>query len=88
MGNPSDGKDFPPDSFCEECEEMLIGDEVRFCNECWDSERPWLKSLIRQLFDALSMQRPDADYESDDEWKKCVRIRQEAMEAAVKALIR
>jgi len=82
MGTPSDGKDFLPDTKCEECDELLIGDEVRFCNECYQSERPWLKGLIKQLFNALEMQHPDADYESDDEWQECVRVRKEALDAA------
>ena len=34
MGNPSDGKKFPPDKKCENCDTILIGDEVDLCDEC------------------------------------------------------
>ena len=34
MGTPSDGKKFPPDKKCENCDTILIGDEVRLCDDC------------------------------------------------------
>lgn len=36
MGTPSSGKKFPPDVYCEDCGDILIGDEKKEkrCKEC------------------------------------------------------
>ena len=34
MGNPSDGKQFEVDRFCDDCGDILIGDENGYCDDC------------------------------------------------------
>ena len=42
-------------------------------------------NLTQKLFKALEMQRPEADYESDDEMEECVKTRFEVLDEARKA---
>ena len=35
-----------------------------------------------QLLEALEMQKPEADYDSDDELEQCIKARREALKAA------
>jgi len=37
MGTPSDGKTYPPDEYCERCNEILIGEnelKAKLCEDC------------------------------------------------------
>lgn len=42
-----------------------------------------LYATTKELFEALKIQHPDADYESDDEYEKCTQVRQDALEKAI-----
>lgn len=36
MGNPSDGKKFPPDKYCKDCGDILLEQEIEEgrCSDC------------------------------------------------------
>jgi len=47
MGTPSDGKKFPPDKKCENCDTILIGDEVRLCDDCKEQKTILIGDEVR-----------------------------------------